>query len=72
MNVQSVETGVVHVVTQEPQRPTRDQHATGGMSGMTECVEYFRWWGQSAWQYDEMVGEPIESPVTCLFCLTGL
>lgn len=68
-NVRDTRTRVVHLIMQLPVRPDREKPQLAGVSGMTECVEYFRWWGQSAWLHGEMVGDPVEDPPTCLFCL---
>lgn len=66
-NVRDDKSNVVHLVMQEPVRG-RDGELHP-LAGMTECVEYFRWWGQTSFINEEMVGLPVEDPPTCLFCL---
>lgn len=70
MNVRDDTTHVVHLVMQAPVRGARGQQHP--IAGMTECVLYFRWWGQSPFYNNELVGFPVEDPPTCLFCLTDV
>lgn len=61
--------GVVHIVMQEPIRPTRRTHSLAGQAGFTQCEEWFRWRGMSEWERNELIGIPTESNPTCMLCV---
>lgn len=66
MNVEDPK-GVVHRVMQAPVRGGRDGELHP-LAGMTECVAYFRWFGQTPFVNTEFAGRPVETSPTCLFC----